>query len=775
MPALWMPVMAAGIAVVALLPRLPPWWLMPLLVLMTAIVAWRLPRVRYWLPLPAALLVGLAWGIGFGHYLLAGLLPPELEREPLWLEGRVVGLVEPREYYGRPALRFELAVAHCALADGSPCATAPRRALLNWYDINTDTPPTTGERWRLQVRLKRPHGFANPGGFDYGAWQVAQGLGATGNIVRRAANQRLQEAGSGPRTWRAQLHAHLDERLWRHSQQALMVALLVGDDNGISREQWATFRATGTVHLFVVSGLHIALTGGAMLLLVRSGGRLPLAASRRRGRWLAAALALPAATLYALLAGFDLPVQRALIMFSVAALAWAGGRSVRPLSVLLLALWLVLLCDPLAVMNAGFWFSFGVVATLFAVASGRRGDDSSGIGRPLREGLLAQWAVTVATVPILLGIGAQFPLTSLLANAVAIPVTTLLTLPLLGIGLLFDLLRLPGADLGWQLANLSLQWLWEFLQWLAGVGARWQWHPAGIDGFALLLATAAALLWLLPRGVPGRWLALPLLLPLLWPPSQLPPPGSWRVTVVDVGQGLSVLVEEGARRLLYDTGPSFPSGSTAAELTLLPLLQRRGIDRLDTLVISHDDSDHAGGWPTLRNALPIDRLLAGEPRDEDAEACRDGLQWHWQRLTFRVLHPVHDRPAGNHASCVLLVDDGITSLLLPGDIDRLAEGRLLAEHDLAPTTLVVAPHHGGRSSSSPRFVRALAPRYAIFSAGYRSHFGHPHPEVVERYRSTGARLLNTASSGALTFTIGAAGAIDLSEYRRERRRYWEPF
>ncbi len=767
--------MAVGIAAVALLPRLPPWWLMPGLLLLLVVVGWRLPALRRWLPLPGIAIAGLAWGIGYGHYVVAGLLPPALEQQSLRLEGRVVGLVERREYYRRPALRFEFAVTRCALADASPCAAAPRRVLLNWYDLDVDAPPAHGELWRLQVRLKRPHGFANPGGFDYGGWQVAQGLGATGNVVRRADNQRLQVAGDGPAGWRARLHAHLDARLAQFSQKPLLIALLVGDGNGISREQWATFRATGTVHLFVVSGLHIALTGGALLLLGRLAGRLPFASSRRRGRWLAAALAMPAATLYALIAGFDLPVQRALIMFSVAALAWAWGRSVRPLSALLLALLLVLLCDPLAVMNAGFWFSFGVVATLLAIAGGRHGSGTDIAARPLREGLRAQWAVTLATVPILLGMGAQFPLTSLVANLVAIPATTLLTLPLIGVGLVMDLLALPGADLGWQLADLSLQWVWQFLRWLTELGGRWQWRPAGVDLFALLLAAAAALLWLLPRGVPGRWLALPMLLALLWPPSQLPPPGSWRVTVIDVGQGLSVLVEEGERRLLYDTGPSFPSGSSAAELALLPLFQRRGIEHLDTLVISHDDDDHAGGWPTLRDALPIDQLLAGEPRDERADVCRDGLQWSWQRLTFRALHPVHDRPAGNHASCVLLIDDGTTSLLLPGDIDRLAEGRLLAEHDLSPVTLLLAPHHGSRSSSSPAFVRALAPRYAIFSAGYRSHFGHPHPEVVARYRDVGAELLNTASSGALTFLIRADGGIELSEQRIERRRYWDAF
>ena len=778
--------MALGIGAVSLFSQLPPLWCCALSLLpLAAALRWRR------LLLPAALCAGLGWGAGYGHYLVTGLLPPALEMQPLQLQGRISGLVERRELYGRPALRFELRVERCAGADGAPCIQAPRRVQLNWYGVDRDA-PASGERWQLQARLKRPHGFANPGAFDYGQWQVAQGLGATGNVDRRADNRRLAAADTGPSSWRARLHAHLDRRLQRFEQRPLLIALLVGDGNGISRQQWSVFRATGTVHLFVVSGLHIALSGGVLLALVRFGARLPCASSRRRWRWLAVAVALPAATLYALIAGFGLPVQRALIMFGVASLAWAAGRASRPLSTLLLALWLVLLCDPLAPLNAGFWFSFGVVAALLLSASGRhgeRGRQLSGLHgslHGLREWWRAQWAVTLASVPLLLGIGAQFPLVSLLANAVAIPATTLLTLPFAFLGLLGDLCGLRAGDVGWQLADRSLQWVWQFLTLLTELGARWQWRPAGVDSAALLFATLAALLWLLPRGVPGRWLALPLLVPLIWPASQQPPAGSWRVTVVDVGQGLSVLVEEGARRLLYDTGPSFPSGSTAAELTLLPLLQQRGIDRLDGLVISHDDSDHAGGWPTLRAALPIERLLAGEPRDPQAQPCRDGERWRWQRLTFEVLHPVSDRPAGNHASCVLLISDGATSLLLPGDIDRLGEGRLLAERRLTPVTLLLAPHHGSRSSSSLAFVRALRPRYAIFSAGYHSHFGHPHAEVVARYLDAGAIRLDTARSGALTFLIRAPDtergtvsdsddAIDLSEQRSVRRRYWDAF
>lgn len=756
--------MAIGMAVVAWWPRLPPLWL--LMISLTAAVALvfcrRLPQRL----IIAGLLAGLVWGCLFGHWLGQGLLPRSLEQRPLWLEGQVAGLVEEGERFGRPFRRFEMTVDHCETVAGEPCARRLRRVQLNLYQ---DLAPASGESWRLKVKLRRPHGFANPGGFDYGSWQVAQRLGAVGNVQRSADNRRLAAAGRGPSSWRARAYTWLDQRLQGFDQRPLLLALLIGDDHSVNRDQWETMRATGTVHLFVVSGLHIALTGGALLVIGRQSWRLPWVRSRRRGQWFAVALALPVAVLYALIAGFNLPIQRALIMFAVAALSWAAGRVARPSAALCLALWLVLLADPLAVLSAGFWFSFAVVAGLLLSASGQGGE--------ARRGLWwrSQWSATAASLPLLLAISGAFPLASVPGNLVAIPATTLVTLPLAVGGLLFDPLWPALGELCWQGADRSLGLLWWLLRWLEQLGAAWQWRPAGVGLWGLICAAAASLLCLLPRGLPGRALAPLLLLPLLLPTSQRPAAGEWRVTAVDVGQGLSVLVETEAHTLLYDTGPLFPSGTTAAELALLPLLQRRGIDTLDALVVSHADSDHAGGVGLLRQRLTVHRLLAGEPLGgEGEEPCRRGEKWRWDGIDFELLHPDAEA-SGNDASCVLRVAGEGFSLLLTGDIERRSEYALLDAGLLAPVDLLVAPHHGSRSSSSALFALATQPRQVLFSAGYRNPFNHPHPSIVRRYRKGGAELFNTADSGAVTWRLDSRGVREVTQQRQQWPRYWERF
>lgn len=767
---------AAGVAVVAWWPRLPPIWL--LMVFMTAAVVllfcrflsccflpWRLLcRFLPWqLPL-AGLLLGLGWGGLFGHWLGQGLLPHDMEQRPLWLEGRVEGLVQTGERFGRRSRRFELAVSRCETADETRCERHPRRVLLNLYQ---PLAPASGERWRFKVKLRRPHGFANPGGFDYGGWQVAQRLGAVGNVQRSDDNRRLAPAGWGPASWRTRAYIRLERRLQPFPQRPLLLALLVGDDHSVSREQWQTMRNTGTVHLFVVSGLHIALTGGALLFLGRQLGRLPWWPSRRRGQWLAVAAALPVALGYALVAGFNLPIQRALIMFTVAALCWGAGRTVRPGSALILALLLVLLADPLAVLSAGFWFSFAVVAGLMLSGSGRLGERQRGLW------WRSQLAATAASLPLLLAISGAFPLASLPANLVAIPASTLVTLPLAAGGLLFDPLWPALGQLFWRGADGSLALLWQLLCWLERLGEAWQWRPVAIDGWGLACAGFAALLCLLPRGFPGRALAPLLLLPLFWPQPQRPAAGEWRVTAIDVGQGLSVLVETSDHTLLYDTGARFPSGTTAAELALLPLLQRRSIRQLDALVVSHADDDHAGGVGPLQQRVPARLLLSGEPLEQgETEPCRRGLNWHWDGVDFEVLHPVGET-RGNDASCVVRIRSENFSVLLTGDIERRTEYALLDAGLLGPVDLLVAPHHGSRSSSSVLFAMTTQPRHVLFSAGYHNPFNHPHPSIVERYRKGRARLFNTADSGAVTWRIGTGGLIGVSEWRRLKRRYWD--
>ncbi len=801
----WMLGMAIGIGLVAWLPRLPPWWLAGAIAICALIASLCCRRYLRTYQTAArfslALSIGVLWGIGYGHFICRELLPLELEQQSLLLTGRIDGLVERSSgWRAQPQQRWQLRVEQCARIPAGACGVDLQRVQLTAYD--TELQPSGGERWQLRVKLKRPRGFANPSGFDYEAWLVAQRIGAVGYVERDVDNRRLDDAPFySVARWRSVLQRYLDVRLATLTHRDLLEGLLIGDGSAIEQRAWTMFRATGTVHLFVVSGLQIAFTGGLALWFSRLWWRSPWGRNRRRDYWLGVLPALMIATLYALLAGFGLPIQRALIMFACFVGALALRREIG-FDAWLLALWLVLLSNPLAVLDVGFWFSFIAVAVILVCLHGVR---SARVDRwPWLHG---QWwrvqcALFVSSLPLMLALTGQFTLLALPANVIAVPWSTFATMPLAFIALLLDAFSsCVGSSVGsswggawWRWADTSLQWLWLYLQWLQRWGSAAIWQPAGVGVFALVCATLCALLLLLPRGTPGRSWALVFLLPLGWPPLEPIAIGDCKITVIDVGQGLSVLVQTRTHNLLYDAGPLFGPERSAAELTVVPLLRSLGITALDGVVISHKDSDHAGGWPTIAAQFAVGRLLVGESLEKKLVVdkklqsagkpigvqsivetqCRDDQRWQWDGVEFAILHPHADEFAtGNNRSCVLQINAGGAQILLPGDIERVAEEALLARQTLSPLELLLAPHHGSRSSSSLALVEQLRPHYVVFSAGYRNRFKHPSREVVERYQQHGAQLFDTATSGALTFTIREGRVVQVEEQRLHTSHYWQ--
>jgi competence protein ComEC len=738
-----------------------------------------------------ALVLGAAWGTGYGYLLCSELLPPALEQEPLLLTGRVDGLVEQYAAAGAaaaagPTLRWVLRVEHCTRLPAAPCGAGLRRVQLTAYD--TTLRPAGGERWQLRVRLKRPRGFANPGGFDYEAWLVAQGISAVGVVDDTARNRRLEPAPPwSVDRWRGALQRRLESRAADASlplaHADLLAGLTIGDGSRIAPSSWEVFRATGTVHLFVVSGLQIAFTGGLALAGARLWWRSPWGCSRRRDYWLGIAPAFVLATLYAQLAGGGLPIQRALIMFGCFLWALARRRE-SAIHAWQWALLLVLLHNPLAVLDTGCWFSFGAVAAILIATSTMTASRAG-----WRLWWRVQCALFVAALPLLLATNGKFTLLALPANALAVPWSTLLTMPLAFAALLSEVLLPDWAGALWWLADLTLRGLWRYLCWLQQWGGRAIWQPAGVQPLGLACATLCAVLYLLPRGLPGRGWAWLFLLPVAWPQLERIAPGDCRLTVVDVGQGLSVLVETTSHRLLYDTGPPFGPQRTVAELTVAPLLRRRGGARLDAVVISHADSDHAGGWSTIAAQFPVAQLLLGEALPSATsppaalpitgpppQLCRAGMRWRWDGVEFSILHPPPPADAtkllkSNDRSCVLLVRAAGTAILLPGDIERTAEYAL---HDqLPPVDILLAPHHGSRTSSTATFVDRVQPRYVVFSTGYRNRFAHPHPTVVERYTQAGAQLLNTADSGAITIDMQGGRITRIERWRERHVHFWQ--
>lgn len=733
--------LAAGMLLLRFLPVLPaPWMLLVLAILGLMALPFRSHALGFFL-------FGFCWACYSAQLALDDRLAERLDGQTLWLEGRVSGLPEA----GDGVLRFQLEQPH------SRRARLPQRLRLAWYG---GPPVQAGERWRLAVRLKRPHGGVNPQAFDYEAWLLAQRIGATGTIK---SGERLAPA-RGPAAWRDALRLRL-LAVPAHGREGGLAALVMGDGSGLSTADWRLLQDTGTVHLMVISGQHIALLAMFVYGLVAGLARWGLWPVRLPWLPWACVLAFAAGLGYGLLAGFEVPVQRACIMLALVLLWRWRFRHLGIWMPFLVALDLVLLAEPLVVLQPGFWLSFAAVAILAWVFAGRLGAWSW-----LQTWGRAQWTMAVGLLPALLALGLPISLSGPLANLIAVPWISIAVVPLALLGTLL----------------LPVPWLGEALLWLAGgllqllfllltKMALWlpAWLPAAVPWWGWLLGALGSLLILLPGGVPLRGLGLILMLPLFLPAPQRPAVGRAEVWVLDVGQGQAIYVRTAGHGLLYDAAPRYGDFDLGERL-VVPSIRRLGDDRLDLLLISHADLDHAGGALAVQRGLPTARVLSGEPQalpaSLHAQPCVHGAHWQWDAVGFTTWR-WQQAGNGNQASCVLLLEANGERLLLTGDIDVKAERALLDEGLDLRADWLSAPHHGSRSSSSMAFLRAVAPGAVLISRGKHNSFGHPHVRVVARYRSLGMRIHDTADQGALRIRLGdfvaAEGLRDVAHFWRK--------
>lgn len=760
---------------------------------------------RRWGPLA---ILGVCHGAMLGYFWAAWLaqaaLAPQLAPVD---EGRdivVTGTVASLPYRFEQGVRFNFAVEQAA------DATVPPLVALSWYagfrdDVaNAVGDVQPGERWRLTVRLQRPHGNANPMGFDYEAWLLEQGVRATGYVRPQpradTPNARLAPFvpgfGNVVEASRAALRARILRSLEGRPYAGVIVALVVGDQRAIAQPDWQVFNRTGVSHLISISGLHITMIAGLFALGAGALWRrsfftdwqLPLRLPAQKVAAVAGALA---AFLYVLLAGFGVPAQRTLYMLLVVALALWLGRITSIAHILCLALGVVVVLDPWAVLWPGFWLSFGAVATMLYAGAGRTVahlPQGASRWRRLRAavalGAHTQYVVTVGLVPLTMLLFSQVSLVSPVANALAIPVISLIVTPL---SLAGSLLPAPLSDGLLLLAHALVQMLAQVLEWL---GARrfavWTAPAPPMWSFCWALFGTA---WLLaPRGWPQRWAGMLGWLPLLTALPSSPPPGQLWVTAFDVGQGMAVLVETHGHRLLYDTGPAYSADSDGASRVIVPYLRARGIARLDGVIISHSDLDHAGGAVSLLENVQAgwlaSSLFAGHPAVEAQKErqrphlhCVAGQSWTWEGVHFAMLHPL---PAShldislkpNARSCSVKITAGRHSILLAGDIEAAQEAQLLArsaQGELAADVLL-APHHGSGTSSTQPFLSAVRPSLAIFQVGHRNRYKHPKAQVYERYGAMGITRLRTDVEGAVLLAFGEDIAV--TPYRAARPRYW---
>ncbi|HEU4852859.1 MAG TPA: DNA internalization-related competence protein ComEC/Rec2 [Telluria sp.] len=729
----------------------------------------------------AAAAFGFCWAALLAH----GALSDELALADEGQDITITGVIDSLPYEFEGGARFFLRVE-----EGRE--RIPARLSLAWYGNAGGWPQTRivpGQRWQLRVRLQRPHGNANPHGFDYEVWLLEQGIRATGYVRQSRDNRRLDgfvpgiASAVGRARW--ELRERIRAALPGKEYAGVVVALVVGDQRSIDQSDWTVFNRTGVGHLVSISGLHITMVAGlaalaASFLWRRSfftGARLPLLLPAQK---VAALAGVVTAVAYVLLAGFGIPAQRTLYMLTVVAAAVWAGRATSMSNVLAVALGVVLLLDPWAVLAAGFWLSFGAVAAILYATAGRSDANDRGAWPALRLAARTQYAVTLGLVPLSVLLFSQVSLVGPVANAVAIPVVSLVATPLALAGSIAP----PGvSELLLGAAHACIATLAGLLAWMAAQPyAVWSAPAPGMFVFACAVLGTA---WLLaPRGWPVRWLGAVACLPLLAAAPTRPAPGQVSVTAFDVGQGMAVLVETHGHRLLYDTGPAYGPASDAGNRVIGPYLRARGIHRLDGVVVSHSDMDHVGGALSVLEAVETGWLLSSLPRSHPAAAaarrhvrCAAGQRWEWDGVVFSVLHPSGEDYAGaqprpNALSCVLRISSGADDLLLAGDIEAEQEARLVASGTRLESEVLLVPHHGSGTSSTRSFLEAVSPRLAIFQVGHRNRYRHPKAEVFERYRQMGIARLRTDASGALLLKLG--GGLEAVEYRRVHARYWYP-
>ncbi len=751
----------AGVGAVLALPSLPRWPLLAVVGVMGLGLFLRGGIAR----LVGGFLLGLAYAGLQATVVLAAQLPASLQGQVVRLQGQVLDLPvhEPR----RTRFLFQLDDAATL-----PPALRGQRLRLAWYE--DDPRPRlqlrAGSRWVLQARLRAPRGLRNPGGGDAEMYALGARIAATGTLQKPATARQLA-APAGIDAWREDMSERIAAAVPGPSARYVQ-ALALGDTRALDTRDWTRLRAAGLTHLIAISGFHVGLVAGFCALLAGALWWLWPPLCRWRPRPFAAgAGAVLGAFGYALLTGMAVPTLRTAVMIAVLVLARWLRRRLGMADALALGVWVLLALDPLAVLGAGFWLSFaGVAWLLWCLPEG----DGRGWRGLLGGFLKAQGVASLGLLPLCVVLFGQASLAGPLANGVAVPWWSLVVVPLSLLGVLAEVLHAGWGAWCWQAAATCFDLPWPLLAAIADSPLALAWLPQA-RWYALPLALLGALWLLLPRGLPARWLGLLLWLPLLLPPRELPAPGEAELVVIDVGQGLAVLVRTAGHALLYDMGPAQADGFDAGERAVVPALHALGVRRLDLAIISHGDNDHAGGREAVAAAFPLPRVLApeGSPARGDAP-CLAGQQWQWDGVRFRVLHPGPGFPyLGNEAACVLRIETAHASALLAGDIGGYVERKLLREQPQAvASTVVVVPHHGSAGSSAPEFVAATGARLALVSSGADNRFGHPRGEVVRRWCGAGTEVLDSARSGAIRVWLTATG-VQLREQRRAQPRLWD--
>ncbi|NNJ90278.1 MAG: DNA internalization-related competence protein ComEC/Rec2 [Gammaproteobacteria bacterium] len=726
--------------------------------------------------------LGFSWAVVYGHWKVSDRLEPELIKQPIVLTGSIVELPRHDQNQQQRNWRFVFEPGR-ALLEGKP-VKVPSRIRLGWYKTNQQL--RSGQRWQLLVKLKPPTGLLNPGLFDFESWLFQKGMGARGYIVESPANRLLEASSKLPGF--DQLREHIRLKLTTYSEfpsaSALVTALTVGDKSRLSQQSWDSFRALGINHLVAISGLHVGMV--VMVIYWLSGRLWRLSVSACE--WIPAprvqaVAGLIAAFFYAGMAGFSLPTQRALIMIAVVLLARLFLVNMQPFRQLSIAVFVVLLWDPPAIIAPGFWLSFMAVTAIFLSIGSKQvsADNFSekvpihGLFSKVRKLVVMQWSITLLLLPFSLLFFKQVSVVSPIANLLLIPLFSFFVVPVALLMTFLNQMELALIESLFLLFLALIEWLLGYLEKLS----RYDWlvfQTIEISVYRFTLLLLPVFVWYLGRFRFQKPIAVLILVTALFFPSPQKSQDQLLLSVLDIGQGTSILLETAGKVLLYDLGPRYGNGNSATMSVVVPFLKNRGIDKLDKLVISHSDSDHVGDLQGFLQAINVEKIVTGEVINTSRQyaLCQAGQRWRWQQTMFEFLSPDRHPVKDNNASCVLRVDHGENSLLLTGDIERAVERRLLkSDRQKLAVEVVLVPHHGSKSSSTTEFVNAVDARFVINTSAYLNRYGFPKEEIRKRWLKNGATFLNTGDSGALELVFGKdADDISVDTFSDKNGKYW---
>ena len=753
--------LAFAIGIICLLSfvNLPPVW--GILFIFPVIIFVRIHRL---FKLVFMFFIGFYCAWFYAYTYINKTLPEELENSDILIKGIVMDFPERYDDH----VRFKLKLIDIDNTKGVSWSSSPV-IRLSWYKPAQLVKP--GEIWQLKVKLKRPYGFMNPGGFDYEYWLMRQQINALGYVKESSHNHQIENSSS---YFLQQIRYAVAEKLKQVAPErlyGLVLALSLGERSALSSKQKNILTRTGTAHLIAISGLHLSLVAGIIFLIARFiWSRFYFLTEKLPASVFASVISFLAVFFYAALAGFSLPTQRALIMIGVLMYAIFSGRQIVFSSVIAISVFIILLFDPFSIIAADFWLSFMAVIFIIYTLSFRINRT-----RKLTKWIYLQCYLSLALCPLLILWFKQIPVYSVLANMIAIPLIGFVVVPLTLVAMIM-LFMLPSiSDFIYNLILFISNMNWNYLEFLS----QQQFGVIPVTGpnvFTIVLAIIGALILLMPRGIPARWLGVVWFLPLIFPIIKKPHDSEFDLTLLDVGQGLSAVIQTKEHTLVYDTGARFSERFNIGDAVLVPYLRNNGVDKISMLIISHGDNDHIGGAKSVLSHFETEQILTSVPEKlplHESQYCSIGQTWEWDDVRFEILHPdLNNSLSGNNDSCVLKVTGITGSVLLTGDIEKEAEKALLMRSpEKIDANVLIVPHHGSKTSSTNHFIDAVSPEYAFFPAGYRNRFGFPKQDILFRYENRGIDTRVSYQTGALSVKFRKNG-LQLHEFRQDNHHFW---